>query len=610
MFEFTWLSPLQHRQLRLLPGRYRIHGTGGVGPLQKDQDVSGEIRIEDPWLDCPQTILTLMPSGQVAIENLGRPILLPSGRRINPGQCQTLAPPVQWVIGKTRLSVTLSQDARLYDQTLTSLTRGTTAANAGQADKGLSASPAASTLVQWFDALNQLQAALVGSQAFYDQAVQCTFDPAGLDLGMLLQWHDDDWQIVASHIPFPEFGFAFRRDLVQQVRDTRQLWFHRGQDDFLAPVDPSMQWVVAAPIFDHTQEVTAVLYASRFESSFNQRHGIRPLEAHFIRLVADAVSAAERRRTAQTEAARAHVLLQQAFAPQVVPLLERDPQLLDSRNTEVTILFADLRGFSQLSEQLGAALTHQLLSDILNRWTQTVQEFQGVVIDYYGDGLAAFWNCPVIVEHHPWLACQTAWKLLGELEIVNQAWSSRLPRPLSAGVGINTGWAHVGNSGSRDKLKYGPRGHAVNLASRLESATKHFGVPILLSETTASRVKDLCCPIKLCQTQLPGIETPQTVYQLLELQPNSHSIQTAQCYSQALVAFEQGEWTTCLDHLSQLLLLNAGDRRADYLLGQLEAQSHGTELPGLQQLRSAKPLPPPSIAPGQPFQAWHDAQSN
>jgi class 3 adenylate cyclase len=490
---------------------------------------------------------------------------------------------------------------------LTSLTR---AVLAGSGEKGLSASPAAATLVQWFDALNQLQGAMVGSQAFYDQAVQCTFDPAGLDLGMLLQWHDDDWQIVASHVPFPEFGFAFRRDLVQRVRDTRQLWYHRGQEDCAALGDAAIQWVVAAPIFDHTEEVRGVLYASRFESSFNQRHGIRPLEAHFIRLVADAVSAAERRRAAESEAARAHVLLEQAFAPQVVPLLERDPELLGSRHSEVTVLFADLRGFSSMSENLGAALTHQLLSDILNRWTQTVQDHQGVVIDYYGDGLAAFWNCPVATDQHPWLACQTAWALLSQLEFVNQAWSSRLTRPLAAGIGINTGWAHVGNSGSRGKLKYGPRGHEVNLASRLESATKHFGVPILLSQATASRVQDLCCPIKLCQTYLPGIEAPQTIYQLLELQPNAHSMQSAHCYSQALLAFEQGEWAGCLEHLSQLLLLNAGDRRADYLLGQLEIQSGEAELPGLRQLRSVKPQLPPSSTASQPFQAWCEAKSN
>ena len=607
MYELAWLSPNQHRQLCLQPGRYELQGEGvapEVGQPPAIDSPGQRIVIEDRWLDCPQLTLTLSSNGGVKIDNAGRPILLPSGRRINAGQSQTLSVPVQLVIGKTRLSLTHSKIQWSFDSTLQMLTRDLDS-KSSKREKGMNTAPAASTLVQWFDALNQLQASQVGSQAFYDHAVQCTFDPAGLDMGMLLHRQDDEWQIVASHVPFPEFGLSFRRELVDRVAETRQLWYHVGSDEFEAADDPDAHWVVAAPIMGHDGEVSAVLYAVRFESSFNKRHGVRPLEAHFVRLVADAISAATHRRHAQAEAARAHVLLEQTFSPQVVPLLERDPQLLNSRQSEVTVLFADLRGFSGLSEKLGAGMTHQLLADILNRWTRTIQSLQGVIIDYYGDGLAAFWNCPVAIADHPWLACQTAWQMLDDLEEVNQVWRSRLSYPLEAGIGINTGTAHVGNSGSQGKLKYGPRGHEVNLASRLENATKRLGVPVLISQTTAKRIEDCCLSLRLCRTWLPGMEQCQPIYQLLERHPNQSSVAAAQVYAATLVDFEAGRFDDCVDKISRFFIEHEGDRRFDYLLEQLESMGLRDSLSQFQNLRP-KTLPVNDLSPAPiPFQAWH-----
>ncbi|MBL8889350.1 MAG: adenylate/guanylate cyclase domain-containing protein [Planctomycetaceae bacterium] len=613
MFELAWLSPNQHLQLCLQPGNYELTGKAGptvIEPIRSVEDRanseanSRRIVIDDPWLDCPQLMLSLLPNGSIKIENQGRPILLPSGRRINAGQSQTLATPSQLVIGKTRLSLTRPIADWIFDQTLAGLSRDLDA-KSSKREKGMNTSPAASTLVQWFDALNRLQGSQVGSQAFYDHAVQCTFDPGGLDLGLLLKLENEEWQIVASHVPFPEYGFAFRREIVERVAVTGKLWYHVGSDDFDALQHPDAQWVVAAPIMDQSGKVTSVLYAVRFESSFNKRHGIRPLEAHFVRLVADTISAASRRMQAQAEAARAHVLLEQTFSPQVVPLLERDPQLLDSRENEVTILFADLRGFSTMSEKLGAGMTHQLLADILNRWTRTIQARQGVVIDYYGDGLAAFWNAPVPTPGHAWLTCQTAWQMLDDLEIVNENWRSKLHCPLQVGIGINTGRAQVGNSGSQGKLKYGPRGHEVNLASRLENATKRFGVPILISEATANRVEARCLTLRLCRTWLPGIESSQNVFQLLDRHPNQALVTAAQNYAAALEEFEAGRFDECLEKVTQRLIEEDGDRRLDYLLEQLELVIPSTALrqrhPRLRTLAKSNDTASGPV----PFQAWH-----
>lgn len=598
MFDLTWLSPNQHCQRRLTPGAYVIHGpdSGLSSPeLVTRDDVShektrssdlGRILVQDPWLDSPQFLLHLHLDGQVKLENLGRPVLLPNGRRINPGQSQVLTLPCQVVVGKTRIALNHSESTWKYDETLTVLRRDNSQGT--KREKGMSVSPAAATLVQWFDSLNQLQASLFGSQEFYNHAVQCTFDPGGLDLGMLLQLDGDEWQIAASHVPFPEAGFSFRRALVERVRESKQLWFHMGCDDFSDESDQVAHWVVAAPIMNQHGDVVSVLYAVRFESSFNKRHGIRPLEAHYIRLVADAISAASRRIEAQAEAARAQILLEQTFSPPVVQLLQRDPQLLQSRECEITILFADLRGFSRLSQRLGASLTHQLLADILNRWTDLVLDHQGVVIDFYGDGLAAFWNCPVPVPDHAWRATQTAWEFQAALDDVNELWSQHLLAPLQAGIGINTGTAQVGNSGSQSKLKYGPRGHEVNVASRLENATKTFGVPILVSQSTAERLQPYASTLRLCRTCLPGLKDPVNVYQLLSKESTPQESGRAKLYTQSLAALEAHDFTQCLDLLLTDWLQIENDRRFEFLLRQLEIHANGeggwTEK--LQKIRS------------------------
>jgi adenylate cyclase len=192
------------------------------------------------------------------------------------------------------------------------------------------------------------------------------------------------------------------------------------------------------------------------------------------------------------------------------------------------------------------------------------------VIDYYGDGLAAFWNCPLTTADHPWLACQTAWQMMSDLETINRAWSSRLPAPLMAGVGINTGVAQVGNSGTQGKLKYGPRGQVVNLASRLEQATKHFGASILLSAATAGHVKDRCRLLRLCRSRLPGFAEPDQIYQLLESAPTDEQIRAAQSYAAALEAYESGRLPECVEIIAAFHQQADDDERFDYLLDQVE----------------------------------------
>ena len=161
-------------------------------------------------------------------------------------------------------------------------------------------------------------------------------------------------------------------------------------------------------------------------------------------------------------------MLERAF----VATLENDPQKMIGETREVTLLFADLRDFTRLPTSLETDVVYELLGHVMDCLTAAVMDHDGLVIDYYGDGLAAMWNAPADQADHPELACRAGLRMLEALPDVVADWAGVLDRELQLGVGIHTGVVHVGNAGSCRRMKYGPRGANVNLASRVESATK------------------------------------------------------------------------------------------------------------------------------------------
>lgn len=572
MFELAHYNHQQHRQLPLKPGRYLI---GSEHPNDGD---TMPVVINDPWLCAQQAQLTLRDDYSVSLKNLGRPILLPNGRRIKTGLEMTLSLPASFTIGKTRFALHSSDVTCLGDDTLRSLASPLAQAHfeansSCKLDPTLElrhAAPAADTLVHWFDALNQLQQIAIGTQQSFENAVQSLLDPGGLDLALMLVKQGERWEIAASHIPFPEFGISFRRDIVERSVEQQCVWFHLGGEPQQIIDAAIPHWVITAPIFGAHKKVEAILYGARFENPHNHRHGIRPLEAHFVRMVADSLSAAWQRRVAETEAARSQVVLQQTFSPQVVEVLRRDPQLLQSRETEVSVLFADIRNFTGITEKLGASLTHQLLGDLFNRLITVIEERDGVVIDIYGDGLAAFWNAPLPVPDHPIQACDAAIHLQNALSVLNQQWAETSHQPLQMGIGLHTGQAMIGNSGCDRKIKYGPRGTVVNIAARLEAATRFYRVPILVSGTMASRLPQHVKRLRLCQTHLPGLDQSLDIYQLLGAGAAAESCEFAAQYEAALQAFETRAWSQCLEVLLELHQHHAHDPRIDFLLSELE----------------------------------------
>ena len=194
------------------------------------------------------------------------------------------------------------------------------------------------------------------------------------------------------------------------------------------------------------------------------------------------------------------------FTPQLARHLLRNPDLVrEGRDVDVTVLFCDIRGFSGVSERLGPAETVRWLGDVMAVLSDCVLSHQGVLVDYIGDELMAMWGAPQEIDNHAELACRAAFDMLARLPELNQRWQPVIEAETDLGIGLNSGVARVGNTGSIRKFKYGPLGNAVNLASRVQGATKYLGSRLLMTGGTQQRLDAHFPSRRLCQVRVVNI---------------------------------------------------------------------------------------------------------
>jgi adenylate cyclase len=159
---------------------------------------------------------------------------------------------------------------------------------------------------------------------------------------------------------------------------------------------------------------------------------------------------------------------------------------------ELSILFCDLRGFTSISEamQSDPAKLTAMINRIMDALTDCVLAEGGTIDKYIGDCVMAFWNAPLADPDHALHAVRAGAAMVARIDMLAAELEREgLPR-IAVGVGINTGHCIVGNLGSRHRFDYSALGDAVNLASRLESASKELRVPIVIGPETASQIGD------------------------------------------------------------------------------------------------------------------------
>ncbi len=196
---------------------------------------------------------------------------------------------------------------------------------------------------------------------------------------------------------------------------------------------------------------------------------------------------------------------------------------LGGEELEVTILFSDLRGFTSISEKMDAKSLVGLLNEYFTEMVTVVMAEDGVVDKYIGDAIMAVFGAPVPKPNDPVNAVRAAVKMRRALAHLNERLKGRGLPELNTGIGVHTGVVVAGNIGSEQRMEYTVIGDAVNLASRLESATKELGAPILISEETFRLVEKHVEARPVKQIQVKGRAQPVTTYEVLGLREEAKS---------------------------------------------------------------------------------------
>ncbi|MBI1832119.1 MAG: adenylate/guanylate cyclase domain-containing protein, partial [Planctomycetes bacterium] len=398
----------------------------------------------------------------------------------------------------------------------------------------------AGPLMDWIHAFVGLLRSAAGSEDFYIQAARALVDLVHLDIGRVLFFAGSQWREKARHVrPCPGASAERRpstRILQQLVQGKRTCW----QMPELSSSTWGLDAVVAAPILDASGAVVGALYGERHQNGATPPQPISQLEAMLVDVLASGVAAGLARLELERDALQTRMQMEQFFTPRLAAKLEDRPELLIGRDTDVSLLFCDIRNFSRITQELGPAKTVELVSDIMSALTQCVLDRDGVVVDYVGDEVLAMWGAPEDQPDHAIRACQTALAMLVCLPALNDRWQRHLKEPLQVGIGVNSGAARVGNVGSRMKFKYGALGNTVNLASRVQGATKYLKTPLMITEATRRGLDDRFATRRLCQARLFHMAEPVTLFELADpSRPGWENLKRN--YEDALQQFSGGE---------------------------------------------------------------------
>ncbi len=204
-------------------------------------------------------------------------------------------------------------------------------------------------------------------------------------------------------------------------------------------------------------------------------------------------------------------------SPDVLRQLTDEPELVaQGVKREVTLLFADVRGSTTLSERIPPEVWVAQLNEYLSAMSLAIFEYDGYLDKFMGDGIMAIWNAFGNQPDHAELAMQASLEMLRRLEILNRYWEGREDRtPFRIGIAIHSGEAVIGNVGSDERMQYTAIGDSVNTASRIEGLTKEYGLQFLASESAAAAIPPGLAELaEIGEAQVRGRAQPIRVFAL------------------------------------------------------------------------------------------------
>jgi len=243
--------------------------------------------------------------------------------------------------------------------------------------------------------------------------------------------------------------------------------------------------------------------------------------------------------------------------PERVRAMASDPErFLDvassAENRELTVLFCDLRGFTPMSEKMPPERLRELLNLYFLRMSQIIHGHEGTLDKFIGDAVMAFWGAPQPDEQHAAHAVRAAMAMIAAIGPLNAELAERGLPPLAPCIGLATGVVCVGDLGSALRRSYTAVGDGVNLAARIEGATRTYDVPLLVADTTRAAAGELpgCEWVEVDEVAVKGRSQLVTLYMPLPTTDASLSSSGHESEQEIAAFHEQlGLWRLARDAL-------------------------------------------------------------
>ena len=254
-------------------------------------------------------------------------------------------------------------------------------------------------------------------------------------------------------------------------------------------------------------------------------------------------------------------------------LLESGEEVMRTSEHEVTILFSDIRNFTTLSEEIGAQETINLLNAYFDQMVSCIQNEKGMLDKFIGDAIMAVFGAPIPYEDHADCGVRSAISMVRALKTFNQEQESKGKKPIHMGIGLNSSPAVTGNIGSSKRMDYTVIGDGVNLAARLEGATKYYGAQIIISEHTLKDLRGNYQIRELDCIYLKGKTKPSRVYEILDYHteetfPNRERV--LGFFAKGLQGYRDGKWDESILAFREAHKLNPNDKACQVFIDRCE----------------------------------------
>ncbi|TAL30812.1 MAG: GAF domain-containing protein [Phenylobacterium sp.] len=249
-------------------------------------------------------------------------------------------------------------------------------------------------------------------------------------------------------------------------------------------------------------------------------------------------------------------------------VMGRGDELLFGAAVPASVLFADIRSFTSLAERLAAREVVEMLNEIFTELFEAVAGHEGVLDKFMGDGLMAVYGAPLPTGQDPLHAVDSAVQMIRMIGVLNVGRPERGLPNLRLGIGITSGEVIAGTIGSPKRMDYTVIGDSVNLAARLQSATKTYGVDIIIDEATAGHVKDIHILRELDTIRVRGREQPVTIFQVLA---DAAACPGLEAYRRGRAYLAARQWDAAAAAFAEAVALDPGDKSAMLMMERAHA---------------------------------------